>query len=132
LKIPTGPWAKGRKEKQIGIMTQKDLVDGVEGISTKLLLMIGYEPENLKVFFEEIKKELMDPKVSFYIVSSKVDFKTDHGSRSTLTCPCKSFDLRVLMNFWYTDSKQSHLLGAEAFGRNDVLIRQTCADALHQ
>jgi hypothetical protein len=65
LKIPMGPWAKGRKEKQIGIMAQKDLVDGLEGISTKLLLMLGYEQEKLKVFFEEVKKELMDPKVSF-------------------------------------------------------------------
>ena len=65
LKIPIGPWAKGRKEKQIGIMEQKDLVEGIEGISTKLLLMLGYEPETLNPFFEEVKKDLMDPKVSF-------------------------------------------------------------------
>ena len=65
LKIPVGPWAKGKKEKQIGIMAQKDLVDGLEGISMKLLLILGYEPEKLKIFLEEVKKELMDPKVSF-------------------------------------------------------------------
>lgn len=71
LKIPIGPWAKGRKEKQIGIMAQKDLVEGIEGISTKLLLMVGYEPETLKIFLDEVKKEVMDPKVS-----SETGFKT--------------------------------------------------------
>lgn len=71
LKIPIGPWAKGRKEKQIGIMAQKDFAEGIEGISTKLLLMVGYEPETLKIFLDEVKKEVMDPKVS-----SETGFKT--------------------------------------------------------
>jgi len=64
LKIPLGPWAKGKKEKQIGIMAQKDLVEGLDGISTKLLLMMGYEPEALKEFLENARKDLMDPSVS--------------------------------------------------------------------
>lgn len=64
LKIPMGPWAKGRREKQIGIMAQKDMAEGLEGISQKLLVMMGYEPEKLKEFFENVKKDLMDPAVS--------------------------------------------------------------------
>jgi hypothetical protein len=64
LKIPIGPWAKGKTEKQIGMMAQKSWVDGVEGASTKLLLMFGYEPEKLKMLLEEVKKEFLDPKVS--------------------------------------------------------------------
>jgi len=87
LKIPIGPWAKGKKEKQIGIMAQKSWVDGLEGASTKLLLMIGYEPEKLKLFLEEVKEEFMDPKVSFEEFSNLS--KTDQRSRSTVTCPCK-------------------------------------------
>ena len=89
LKIPMGSWAKGRKEKQIGIMAQKDLVEGIEGISTKLLLMLGYKPEELSVFFEEVKKELLDPKVSFGKCFSKLSFNANHRSRFTLICPCK-------------------------------------------
>jgi hypothetical protein len=105
LKIPMGPWAKGRKEKQIGIMAQKDLVDGVEGISTKLLLMVGYEPENLKLFFEEVKKELMDPKVSFGKFLQRLTSRLIRLLGPLLHVHVSKFDLRVLMNFWYTDSK---------------------------
>jgi len=64
LKIPLGPWAKGKKEKQIGIMAQKDMVDGLDGVSTKLLLMMGYEPEALKESLENVRKDFMDPSVS--------------------------------------------------------------------
>jgi len=64
LKIPLGPWAKGKREKQIGVFAQKDLVEGLDGISTKLLLLMGYEPEALNKFLEDVRKDLMDPAVS--------------------------------------------------------------------
>lgn len=46
-------------------MAQKDLVDGVEGISTKLFLMLGYLHDEVKEMLESVKEDLMDPKVRF-------------------------------------------------------------------
>lgn len=66
LKIPLGPWAKGKKEKRIGAMAQRDLVDGVEGISTKLFLMLGYGHDEVKDMLDNVRKDLMDPKVSLF------------------------------------------------------------------
>lgn len=94
LKIPMGPWAKGRKEKQIGIMAQKDLAEGIEGISTKLLLMVGYEPETLTQFFEEVKKELMDPKVSFGNVYQNLTSRLIKGLGSLLYVHVSNFVTR--------------------------------------
>jgi hypothetical protein len=64
LKIPLGPWAKGKKEKKIGTMAQKDLHDGLEGISTKLFLILGYSKEEATEFLEKVKADLMNPEVS--------------------------------------------------------------------
>lgn len=64
LKIPLGPWAKGKREKRIGAMAQKDLIDGLEGASTKLLLMKGYKQEQIDELLENTKKDLMDPAAS--------------------------------------------------------------------
>jgi hypothetical protein len=65
LKIPLGPWAKGNQEKKIGTMAQKDLYDGVEGISTKLFLLLGYSQEDVTEFLGKAKADLMNPEVSF-------------------------------------------------------------------
>jgi hypothetical protein len=64
LKVPLGPWAKGKKEKNIGAMAQRDLVDGIEGISTKLFLMLGRGHEEVKENLDRVREALMDPKVS--------------------------------------------------------------------
>lgn len=105
LKIPMGPWAKGKKEKQIGIMAQKDLVEGIEGVSQKLFLMMGYEPENLKEFFEKVKKELMDPAVSTKNFELG-DILAYYMNRCIRTCVCKyqSRSLAGWMLLIYTGS----------------------------
>jgi hypothetical protein len=67
LKIPLGPWAKGKKEKKIGTMAQRDLYDGIEGISTKLFTLLGYEKEELVKFLDDTRAQLMDPEAHTYI-----------------------------------------------------------------
>jgi hypothetical protein len=64
LKIPLGPWAKGKKEKKIGIMAQKDLLDGIEGISTKLFSLLGYSEKEVADSLESAKEGLLNPDVS--------------------------------------------------------------------
>jgi hypothetical protein len=67
LKIPLGPWAKGRREKKLGIMAQKDLVEGLEGISTKLLLLMGYSQAELTELLDKARQELLDPRIHTYM-----------------------------------------------------------------
>ena len=64
LNVPMGPWAKGKRQKRIGWMARKDLVDGIEGISKKLFLMMGDSPEQVDEFLENCRQELMDKHVS--------------------------------------------------------------------
>jgi SAM-dependent methyltransferase len=64
LKIPLGPWAKGKQEKKIGTMAQKDLYDGMEGISTKLFLLLGYSKEEVTELLDKARVDLMNPEVS--------------------------------------------------------------------
>jgi hypothetical protein len=63
LKIPLGPWAKGKQEKKLGEMAQKDLHDGMEGISTKLFLLLGYSQEEVTEFLNKARADLMNPEV---------------------------------------------------------------------
>jgi hypothetical protein len=58
LKIPLGPWAKGKREKKIGAMGGKDLRDGLEGLSTKLFSILGYKEEETKKFLDEVRAEM--------------------------------------------------------------------------
>ncbi|KAF1989500.1 S-adenosyl-L-methionine-dependent methyltransferase [Aulographum hederae CBS 113979] len=68
LKIPLGPWAKGKKQKKIGIMALKDLAEGLQGISTRLLVMLGTRSEEeVKVFLDEVRDELMRKDVHSYM-----------------------------------------------------------------
>jgi hypothetical protein len=45
-------------------MAQKDLYDGMEGISTKLLLLLGYSKEEVTEFLDKARADLMNPEVS--------------------------------------------------------------------
>lgn len=63
LKVPMGTWAKGKKEKKVGWMGGKDLHMGVEGISGKLLSILGYSLDEVKTLCEDVKAELETNKV---------------------------------------------------------------------
>ena len=67
LKIPSGTWHEDEEQKKIGAMTQKDLAEGLEGLSTRLFLMLGYSQDELSKFLDEARKDLMDPSVHAYM-----------------------------------------------------------------
>lgn len=107
LKVPMGTWAKGKQEKKVGWMGGKDLHMGVEGISSKLLSILGYSPEGIKTFCEDVKAELETNKVHFSIDS----FNNRLLTRAVDTC------LHVLRCF----------LGAEASHDRDWLKGPLCS-----
>ncbi|KAH6645825.1 methyltransferase domain-containing protein [Truncatella angustata] len=64
LRCPLGPWAKGQRQKKLGWMGRKDLYEGIDGISKKLLVMMGEgTEEEVDKFLEECKADLMDPAI---------------------------------------------------------------------
>ena len=67
IKIPIGPWARGRREKKVGLMAQKDLHDGIEGMTTKLMLNLGHSADELKEFLENCRTDIMNPAIHCYI-----------------------------------------------------------------
>jgi SAM-dependent methyltransferase len=90
LSCPLGPWAKGQRQKRLGWMGRKDLYEGIEGISKKLLVMMGGESEEVDSFLEECKAELMDPAVSVFLVLLLFLF---------LLCKCISAAVAIAASF---------------------------------
>ena len=69
LKAPLGQWPKGHVEKRVGAMGGKDLDGGLEGISTKLLSILGYKEEEVNTLLKEVRSELRSLQVSWDDVS---------------------------------------------------------------
>ncbi|KAI8961508.1 S-adenosyl-L-methionine-dependent methyltransferase [Daldinia sp. FL1419] len=64
---PTSPWAKGRYYKTVAAYFQEDLLSGLEGISLRVLGVLGMSLEEVRQFSEEVKKDLMDTNIHAYI-----------------------------------------------------------------
>lgn len=64
LEGPIGPWAKGRRDKEIGVLALKDLADIMVGISMKLFVLAGHTPEAVEELCGRAKAELLNPRVS--------------------------------------------------------------------
>lgn len=64
LKIPIGPWAKGRIEKELGWMGLRDLHENVLGLSVKLFSALGNTTAQTTELCEHAKRDMMSPKVS--------------------------------------------------------------------
>jgi hypothetical protein len=65
LKGPIGPWAKGQREKEIGVLALKDLADNMVGISMTLFVCWpGHTPKAVEELCGRAKAELLNPRVS--------------------------------------------------------------------
>ena len=58
---PNGAWAKGEYYKSIGAFFQQNLLDGLEGISLKVLGFLGWPMEQITPFLAEVKEEMEKP-----------------------------------------------------------------------
>jgi hypothetical protein len=64
---PTNTWAKGRYFKQLGMYVQEDLLIGLEGMSLKVMGVIGWSAEQVWPFLEEVRKDIKDTSIHAYI-----------------------------------------------------------------
>ncbi|RMZ10309.1 hypothetical protein D0862_03326 [Hortaea werneckii] len=67
-KWPLGPWAKGKKEKKVGELLERDLLGAIEGTSMRLYTKIlGWSEEAVRKHVEEVHDDIRARKAHAYI-----------------------------------------------------------------
>lgn len=65
--VPVNPWARGKKNKLLGAISQQNLLEGVESMSTAAFTRIlGWTPEKLHELLEGVRANLQDKGVHAY------------------------------------------------------------------
>ncbi|KAI7368279.1 hypothetical protein KC354_g2778 [Hortaea werneckii] len=67
-KWPLGPWAKGKKEKKVGELLERDLLGAIEGTSMRLYTKIlGWSEEAVRKHAEEVHDDIRARRAHAYI-----------------------------------------------------------------
>ena len=62
-KVPIGPWAKGKKAKEMGMFHREELYDAVDSFTAALFTRIlGWTPEECSVLQGKVKEDMRNPK----------------------------------------------------------------------
>ena len=64
---PTNGWAKGKYFKQVAAYWQEDLLTGLEGISLKVMGVMGWSAEETLVFLAGVRKDVKDTSIHAYL-----------------------------------------------------------------
>jgi hypothetical protein len=65
--VPVNPWARGRKNKLLGAISQQNLLEGVESMSKAAFTRIlGWTPEKLDELLTGVRANLQDKGVHAY------------------------------------------------------------------
>lgn len=68
LRWPLGEWALEAKEKSLGKMNQRNMLNGIEGLSLAYLVRIrGDKPEEVHERLEKVRAEMRDDDVHHYM-----------------------------------------------------------------
>ncbi|KAJ9665692.1 hypothetical protein H2201_004176 [Coniosporium apollinis] len=64
LPIPVGTWPKNKKLKEIGAFDLVQFLDGLEGLSLRILTTVRrWSPEEVQALLMDVRKELRDPRM---------------------------------------------------------------------
>ncbi|KAK4543141.1 hypothetical protein LTR36_005919 [Oleoguttula mirabilis] len=67
-KWPIGPWPKGKREKKIGELTEKDLSSAIEGSSLRLFTkVLGWSMEEVQKLVKEVERDIAARRMHSYI-----------------------------------------------------------------
>jgi SAM-dependent methyltransferase len=64
---PMSPWAKGRYYKMVGSYFQADLTGHLDAISNKVLGAMGWAPDRIREFLDEVRRDMMDTSIRAYL-----------------------------------------------------------------
>jgi SAM-dependent methyltransferase len=60
FEIPTNPWPRGRKAKELGMWFCADVSEGLSASKVLFIKALGWEPEATEAFLEEVRGDLRD------------------------------------------------------------------------
>jgi hypothetical protein len=63
---PVGPWAKHKKNKELGRLAFVNFCDGLTNMPPLFEKFLGYTAEEAQVMIAEVRKEFRDQKVHLY------------------------------------------------------------------
>jgi len=55
---PSGPWAEGEYYKSVGRMFRENLLAGLEGMSLRVLSLLGWSTEQIAPFLVDVRGEV--------------------------------------------------------------------------
>lgn len=85
---PVNPWPKGSYYKTLGAYVQQDLLNGMEGLSLKLLGLQGWSYEDIQALLVEVRRDLLDTSIHAYIeVSVTWGTRPKEGGDAAATVP---------------------------------------------
>jgi len=65
---PTSPWPKGEYLKQVALYFQEDAMNGLEGISMKVLTkFMGWTTEEVRTFLVGVSRDIRDRSIHAYL-----------------------------------------------------------------
>jgi len=67
--LPGNAWAKGEREKMLGLMQMTNILDGLQGMSLQLFTrVLGWNAEAVELFLVDVRKDLRNRDIHFYYV----------------------------------------------------------------
>jgi hypothetical protein len=67
--LPGNPWAKGDREKMLGLMQMTNIMDGLHGLSINLFTkVLGWSVQEVEVFLVDVRKDLKNRNIHFYYI----------------------------------------------------------------
>ena len=63
---PTSPWPKGQYFKEVSMLFQEDLLNGLEGISLKVMGLLGWSAEDVKAFLPAVRDDIKNTAIHGY------------------------------------------------------------------
>ncbi|CAK7201625.1 hypothetical protein SEUCBS139899_004334 [Sporothrix eucalyptigena] len=64
---PVNPWPRGAYYKTLGAYVQQDLLNGIEGLSLKLLGLLGWSFGDIQALLVEVRRDLLDTSIHAYV-----------------------------------------------------------------
>jgi hypothetical protein len=64
---PINTWARGGYFKELGAFFQQDLMNGIEGMSLKVVGNLGWTAEQIREFLVGVKRDIQDPSITGYV-----------------------------------------------------------------
>ena len=64
---PTSTWAKGKYFKEVSVYFQEDLLSGLDGISLKIMGLMGWSADEIRAFLPGVREDIKNPSIHAFL-----------------------------------------------------------------